>query len=303
MSTPIVITTAITGAVPRKKDNPAVPVTPAEQIESTHEAYEAGAALVHIHVRNEDESSVLRPGAVRARAGGREEALPRHDHPVLDRRPRARAGGARRDASTSSPTWPRSPPARSTSRPTIYENPPDFVEGLASTMLEHDIKPEIEVFDLAMLYNAANLVKRGLLKEPLHVQFVMGITNAMPARRTLLEFLRRRAEGDRARRHLDGGGHGRIQFEVNKWCAELGGHCRTGLEDNLSSARTGSRPAMPSWSSSPSRPPAPRPPPRHAGRGAADPRTAGSRLIRPKPSRSHSCEDDSGQLVGRAQHG
>jgi 3-keto-5-aminohexanoate cleavage enzyme len=49
---PVVIAVAITGSVPRKKDNPAVPVTPAEQIDSTHEAFEAGASLVHIHVRN-----------------------------------------------------------------------------------------------------------------------------------------------------------------------------------------------------------------------------------------------------------
>jgi 3-keto-5-aminohexanoate cleavage enzyme len=52
MSQPVIITVAITGALPRKADNPAVPVTPAEQIESTHQAYEAGASLVHIHVRN-----------------------------------------------------------------------------------------------------------------------------------------------------------------------------------------------------------------------------------------------------------
>jgi uncharacterized protein (DUF849 family) len=57
MPIPAIIAVAITGSVPRKKDNPAVPVQPAEQIESTHEAYEAGATLVHIHVRNDDESS------------------------------------------------------------------------------------------------------------------------------------------------------------------------------------------------------------------------------------------------------
>ena len=72
----------------------------------------------------------------------------------------------------------------------IYENPPDFVEGLAKTMLDNDIKPEVEVFDLAMLYNAANLVKKGLLKDRPHVQFVMGIPNAMPARRSIFDFLR-----------------------------------------------------------------------------------------------------------------
>jgi 3-keto-5-aminohexanoate cleavage enzyme len=61
MSRPVVIAVAITGSVPRKKDNPALPVTPAEQIESTHEAFEAGASLVHIHVRNPDESSSSDP--------------------------------------------------------------------------------------------------------------------------------------------------------------------------------------------------------------------------------------------------
>src|SRR5688500_20391250 len=53
---PVIIAVAITGSVPRKRDNPAVPGTPAEQIESTQQAYEAGAALVHSHVRNDDAS-------------------------------------------------------------------------------------------------------------------------------------------------------------------------------------------------------------------------------------------------------
>jgi 3-keto-5-aminohexanoate cleavage enzyme len=58
---PTVIAVAITGSVPRKRDNPAVPITPQEQIESTHEAFEAGATLVHIHVRNDDETSSSDP--------------------------------------------------------------------------------------------------------------------------------------------------------------------------------------------------------------------------------------------------
>ena len=62
---PIVIAVAITGSVPRKKDNPAVPVTPSEQIKSTHQAFEAGASLVHIHVRNPDESSSSDPALLR----------------------------------------------------------------------------------------------------------------------------------------------------------------------------------------------------------------------------------------------
>lgn len=58
---PIVIAVAITGSVPRKRDNPAVPITPSEQIDSTHQAFEAGASLVHIHVRNDDETPSSSP--------------------------------------------------------------------------------------------------------------------------------------------------------------------------------------------------------------------------------------------------
>jgi uncharacterized protein (DUF849 family) len=115
----------------------------------------------------------------------------------------------------------------------IYENPPDFVENLARVMLENDIKPEVEVFDLAMLYNAASLVKKGLLKEKPHVQFVMGIPNAMPARRTVFDFLRSEIKDVLPGATWVAAGVARYQWEVNQWCLETGGHCRTGLEDNL----------------------------------------------------------------------
>src|SRR5438552_6780269 len=74
MSQPVIITVAITGAVPKKKDNPAVPVVPAEQVESTHEAFEAGASLVHVHVRNPDES----PGSDPELYGAVQEGVRKH---------------------------------------------------------------------------------------------------------------------------------------------------------------------------------------------------------------------------------
>jgi 3-keto-5-aminohexanoate cleavage enzyme len=86
---PVTVAVAITGSVPRKKDNPALPVLPAEQIESTHAAYEAGAALVHIHVRNDDESSSSDPGRFAEVQAGGTQALSWHDRAILDRRPRA----------------------------------------------------------------------------------------------------------------------------------------------------------------------------------------------------------------------
>lgn len=115
----------------------------------------------------------------------------------------------------------------------VYENPPDFIEDLARDMLARGIKPEVEVFDVAMLYNAAELVRRGLLKDPAHVQFVLGLKNALPARRELLEFLVRELESVLPGATWTAAGMGKNQLTVNRWSLELGGHARTGLEDNV----------------------------------------------------------------------
>lgn len=232
MSQPVIITVAITGAVPKKADNPAVPVTPAQQIESTHEAFEAGASLVHIHVRNPDES----PGSDPELYGRVQEGVRKHCPGMIVQ---FSTGGRGRDQKLRGAMLHLKPDMASLATgsvnfPTqIYENPPDFVEGLAKTMLENDIKPEVEVFDLAMLYNAANLVKKGLLKNPPHVQFVMGIPNAMPARRTIFDFLRSELKEVLPGATWVAAGVGRHQWEVNQWCMQTGGHVRTGLEDNL----------------------------------------------------------------------
>jgi 3-keto-5-aminohexanoate cleavage enzyme len=232
MIQPVIITVAITGAVPKKKDNPAVPVTPAEQIESTHESFEAGASLVHIHVRNPDES----PGSDPELYGRVQEGVRKHCPGMIVQ---FSTGGRGRDQNLRGAMLYLKPDMASLATGSvnfpaqIYENPPDFVEGLAKTMLDNDIKPEIEVFDLAMLYNAANLVKKGLLKNPPHVQFVMGIPNAMPARRSIFDFLRKELAEILPHATWVAAGVGRHQWEVNQWCMETGGHVRTGLEDNL----------------------------------------------------------------------
>ena len=232
MSEPCIITVAITGAVPRKEDNPAVPVTPPEQIESTHEAYEAGASLVHIHVRNEDQS----PGSDPEKFAQIQEGVLKHCPEMIIQ---FSTGGRGRELSQRGAMLGLRPDMASLATgsvnfPTsIYENPPQFVDGLAATMLENDIKPEIEIFDVAMLYNAASLVKRKLLAEPVHVQFVLGIPNALPARRSLLDFLISELNDVLPGATWTAAGIGRHQFVVNQWCLELGGHCRTGLEDNI----------------------------------------------------------------------
>lgn len=232
MIRPVIITVAITGAVPRKKDSQAVPITPEEQVESTHEAFEAGASLVHIHVRNPDESPASDP-SLYARV---QEGVRKHCPGMIVQFSTGGRGReqAKRGAMLSLKPDMASLATGSVNFPTgIYENPPEFVDALAKTMLDHGIKPEIEVFDLAMLYNAANLVKKGLLKARPHVQFVLGVPNALPARRSIFDFLRSELETVLPGATWVAAGIGRHQWEVNQWCLEAGGHCRTGLEDNL----------------------------------------------------------------------
>lgn len=232
MSEPVIITVAITGALPRKKDSAVVPVTPAEQIESTHEAYEAGATLAHIHVRDENEDPSSDPELFAAV----QEGVRKHCPGMIIQHS---TGGRGREQSERGRCVALKPDMASLSTGSvnfpnqIYENPPQLVEGLAQSMLDHGVKPEIEVFDAAMLYNAKTLLDRGLLKAPPHVQFVMGVPNALPARRRLLEFLVSELKELMPDATWTGAGVGRHQLEMNEWCLELGGHCRTGLEDNL----------------------------------------------------------------------
>lgn len=232
MTKPVIITVAITGALPRKKDNPAVPVTPSEQIESTHEAFEAGASLVHIHVRNDDET----PSSAPEKFALVQEGVRKYCPGMIIQ---FSTGGRGREQAARGAMLYLKPDMASLATgsvnfpASIYENPPEFVEGLARTMLESGIKPEIEVFDLAMLYNAANLVRRGLLADPPHVQFVLGIPNALPARRSVFDFLRSEIADVMPKATWVAAGIGRAQWDVNQWCLETGGHCRTGLEDNV----------------------------------------------------------------------
>lgn len=232
MSEPCIITVAITGSVPTKADNPAVPVTVEEQIESTHAAYEAGAALVHVHVRDDDGRTSCDPERFARFAAG----VRRHcDGMIVQFSTGGRSGrGSERGGMlVHRPDMASLATGSVNFATTIYENDPGLIRELATMMLDYDIKPEIEIFDLAMLYNAANLVKEALLRAPLHVQFVMGIPGAQPARRDVLEFELSQLSEVAPGATWTAAGIGRYQLLLNEWALELGGHCRTGLEDNL----------------------------------------------------------------------
>ncbi len=232
MSTPCIITVAVTGSVPKKTDNPAVPVTVPEQIESTHAAYEAGAALVHLHVRNDDGSTSSDP----EKFGRFLEGIRKHCPDIIvqfSTGGRSGVGAERGGMLHLQPDMASLATGSVNFRTMIYENHPKLIVDLAARMLEHDVKPEIEVFDLAMLYNAAKLVEEGLLKPPVHVQFVLGIPNSLPADRQVLEFEIAQLERVLPGATWTAAGVGRFQIIVNEWTLELGGHCRTGLEDNV----------------------------------------------------------------------
>jgi uncharacterized protein (DUF849 family) len=229
---PCIITVAITGSVPRKEHNPAVPTTIAEQVEATAQAHAAGASIVHVHVRNEDQTPTSDPArfteflvAVRKRC----------PEIIVQFSTGGRSGvGAERGGMLHLAPEMASLATGSCNFPTrIYENSPELIESLARGMREYGIKPEIEVFDLAMLYNAIGYVESGLLESPLHVQFVLGVRNALPARREILEFAVSELGTLMPDATWVAAGIGRHQLEVNRWCLEMGGHCRTGLEDNI----------------------------------------------------------------------
>ncbi len=232
-SAPVVIAVAITGSVPRKKDNSALPVTVAEQIESTHEAYEAGATLAHIHVRNDDET----PSSDPERFAAVQEGLRRHCPGLVVQ---FSTGGRGRDPASRGLSLQHRPDMASLSTgsvnfPTIvYENPAALVTDLATQMKRFGVRPEIEIFDLSHLHGAWRLVEAGLIDDRPHVQFVMGVQNAMPADEHLLDVLLVEARRILPRATWTAAGIGRNQAVVMEWALARGADAvRTGLEDNI----------------------------------------------------------------------
>jgi len=230
---PVVVAVAITGSVPRKKDNPAVPVTVAEQIESTHEAYEAGATLVHLHVRNPDESSSSDPALFASVL----EGIRKHCPGMIVQ---FSTGGRGRDQNARGAALPHKPDMASLATGTvnfptiIYENAPALVDQLASSMKENGILPEIEIFDLSHLYGMKRLMDEGLINDRPHVQFVMGIKNALPVEEYLLDLLLSALKRVAPKATWTAAGIGRHQKDVIEWVLRRKGDAvRTGLEDNI----------------------------------------------------------------------
>jgi uncharacterized protein (DUF849 family) len=108
-----------------------------------------------------------------------------------------------------------------------------LVELLAAEMHTNGVKPEIEAFDLSMIFKAVEMQKAGRIVGPLHVQFVMGVRNAMPVDRAAFDFYVATLKRLAPDATWTGAGIGKDQITLNRWSLEQGGHCRTGLEDNI----------------------------------------------------------------------
>lgn len=233
MTNPCIICVAITGSVPTKADNPAVPISVSEQIESTHEAFEAGASIMHAHVRNDDQTPSSDPEKFAALKEGIEKHCPGM---IIQFSTGGRSGaGKERGGMLSLGPDMASLSVGSNNFPTrVYENPPDLVDWLASEMRAHNVKPEIEAFDLSHIFQAAKLHADGRITETPYIQFVMGVKNAMPVDRAVFDFYVqtvKRLFGDDA--PWCAAGIGANQLTLNEWAVAAGGHARTGLEDNV----------------------------------------------------------------------
>ncbi len=232
MSKPCIICVAITGSVPTKKDNPNVPISISEQIESTHESFEAGATICHAHVRNEDETPTSDPEKFSLLKDGISKYCP-------DMIIQFSTGGRSGSGKERGGMLPLKPDMASLSVgsnnfPTrVYENSPELILWLAEQMRIYKVMPEVEAFDLSHIINAIDMHSKGLLFGDLYIQFVMGVKNAMPADETIFNFYVELMQKRAPKSEWCGAGIGANQILVNEWSIRAGGHTRVGLEDNV----------------------------------------------------------------------
>lgn len=232
MTKPCIICVAITGSLPKKANNPAVPITISEQIESTHEAFEAGASIVHAHVRNDDET----PSSDPAKFALLQEGIKIHCPGMIIQFSTGGRSGAGKERGEMLRLKPDmgSLTVGSNNFPTrVYENPPDLVDWLAAEMRANSVKPEIEAFDLSHIHQAITMWRDGRIADVPYIQFVMGVKNAMPADKDVFDYYVKTVNRLSPDSEWCAAGIGSNQYVLNQWSVAAGGHARTGLEDNV----------------------------------------------------------------------
>ena len=231
MENKVMLTVATTGAWPTKKDTPYVPLQPEEIAEEVYQCWAAGASIAHIHVRDDEDKASMSfekfektVKLVRERcdivlnlttSGGLGLTDEERMKPFIALKPELASYDC------GSMNWAHS---------TVFENSPRFLEKLGITMQENNVKPEIEIFDAGMVYNALYYLKKGVLKAPMHFQFVLGAPGGMAATVENLVFLKGLIPKDATWGALGiGKGHLSILYAT----LALGGHLRVGMEDNI----------------------------------------------------------------------
>lgn len=227
----VILTVATTGAWPTKKDTPYVPLQPEEIAEEIYECYKAGASVAHIHVRDDEDKASMSfekfektVKLVREKcdivinlttSGGIGLDDDVRMKPFIELKPEIASYDC------GSMNWQHS---------TVFENSPQFLEKLGTAMQENGVKPEIEIFDAGMVYNALHYYKKGILKGPLHFQFVLGVPGGMAATVENLVYLKNLIPEDATWGAI---GIGKQHLPILYATLALGGNLRVGMEDNI----------------------------------------------------------------------
>lgn len=227
----LIVTIAQTGSVPTREKTPNAPLTPQEIAKDICDCYERGAAVTHIHARDEN----LKPSQDAKHFKQILDLLDEVGCPII--RQLTTSGRVFKDYSTRAQVLTLKPEMASLTTGSvnfsswIYENEPALIEYLADTMYKNNIKPEIEVFDTGMIQNALELKKKGLLKDPIQFNFVMGIKGAMTATpKNLLHCVEMLPSNSTWQVAVVGPAH----VQMSTMAIAMGGNVRVGLEDNLS---------------------------------------------------------------------
>ena len=235
--TKTIITVATTGAHPRKEDNPNVPMTPAEIAEDIYACWQAGAAVAHMHMRDDQGNGSMDKEKFRQTV-----ELLRANHPNCDIVLNMTTSGALgvTDEARMAHVEELRPEMASFDcgsmnwlHTSVFLNPPPFLEMLGRNLQTWGVKPEIEAFDPGMIANAAYYLKKGILKAPLHFQFCMGCANGIPGTMKNLIFMKETMDELCPNSTWSCFGVGHSALTMLYGAVALGGHIRVGMEDNV----------------------------------------------------------------------
>ena len=224
----LIITIAPTGSIPTKKNNPNVPISPDEIIQTGILCEKAGASIIHIHARNPVDETASTDFQIFKKIF---QGLSRETNLIIQISTGGRAGMEYEKRSERLSLKPEmaSLTTGSVNFPSsVYANSPDLICALTKDMKTYGIKPEIEIFDVSMIQNALDLADQGLMSRPLHFDFVMGLKGAIPATIENLVHLKNSIPREAT---WTVAGIGAYQLPMCIHAIAMGGHARVGLED------------------------------------------------------------------------